>query len=264
MDKELLLNHYITLGLPVPFKDWEIFPIKVKDNYKWSDSVDILTIEKNTINDVKIIQMSYLDFVIMLGVNDNSYLTKLKTILELCLGIKDCAIDLKIDNNTVIGLIITPYIINKDGEEEKDYFQSKEITAEDFDEIKRIILFQNIYDYSDEYIDPDVKKAIDEYYSVSNRNTPQVSMEDKIITVLSSTAITKQELLEMPLRHFYLLFNTVVDKVDYTIMQLADCFPDVKFKKPIEHWVYKQKHDKYKEAFVDYDAMASKINGTNF
>ena len=54
---------YITFDKPVKYKGIDIYPIKVKDYYTFINAYDVLTIDKNNIPDVNIIQMSYLFFM---------------------------------------------------------------------------------------------------------------------------------------------------------------------------------------------------------
>lgn len=264
MDKELILNYYVPLGLPIPFKKWHVFPITVKDSYFWKKTFDILMVDKNSINNIEIIQMSYLKYLVVEGLKDETVLGKLNNILSLCLHLQNYTLDIELEEKTnEVVLLIVPNVEVNSGKILPNYSEAKKITAQEFDELKKIILYQNIYGYDDKYIDPDVKKVINRYYSVVNRNTPIVTLEKRIAVVMASTGMTLEQINNMTFRSFNLVFDTIVDKVDYTILRQAELSPDIEFKKPIEHWVFKEEHDKYKDAFVDYDQVASKINSTN-
>jgi hypothetical protein len=76
IDIEQLKLTYFQNDEPCPYKlkcgyELKIYPIKVKDWSIFDKSLDILQIEKNEINDIKIIQMSYLDFLNYLISNEN-------------------------------------------------------------------------------------------------------------------------------------------------------------------------------------------------
>lgn len=264
VDKEMILEHYVPLGLPIPFKEWKVYPITVRDSIHWKQNFNILTVEKNNINSIEVIQMSYLKFLVMTGIEDSTIFERLFTLLSLCLDLKHYNLDIElVDGGQDVKLSIAPYIEVGEGKILPDFSQVRYINSQEFDELKTIILYQNIFDYDDSYIDPDVKKAIDEYYALLNRHSPDVSLERRIAVVSASTGMTLEQILGMTFRAFNLLFDTIVDKVDYTILKHAECLPDVKFKKPVEHWVYKEPRNKYKDAFVDYDQVASKINSSN-
>lgn len=264
VDKDTILQHYVPLGIPIPYKEWNVYPITVQNSIHWKQNFNVLTVEKNNINSIDVIQMSYLKFLVVLGMEDDEVFNRLFTILTICLNLENQKLDVEpIGKGEDVRLSITPYIEVNENKIIPDFSQTRYITSQDFDELKRIILYQNIYDYDDSYIDPDVKKAIDEYYALMNRKTPDVELERRIAIVTASTGLTLEQILPMTFRAFNLLFDTVVDKVDYTIMRHAECLPDVQFKKPVEHWVYKEPRNKYKDAFVDYDKVASKINSSN-
>ena len=132
------------------------------------------------------------------------------------------------------------------------------ITAEDFDEIIRIILYQNVLDYTDRYIDPDVRRAVNEYYRLKNKDAKIVPLEHKITCVQLKTGMTKGAIGDLTIRNFYQLFDTLVDESDYIAAKTAE-FNGVQFKSPIEHWAYKARKDRYAEAFSDADAFVDKI-----
>ena len=69
VDLETLeLNYFVNMdNVPYELKDGGLIyikPILVKDYLRYSWAKEILSIEKNEINDIEIIQMSYLDFLI--------------------------------------------------------------------------------------------------------------------------------------------------------------------------------------------------------
>lgn len=253
-DVKDFVSQYCAVDEPVPYNGLLIYPWIVKDFYRFGTSWDILTIKKNEIPDVKIIQMSYLEFILSVMCNNyveyentgrtigSIYLEKLENILCLSFHVNVDEISVKYDKNRY-SLII----------------KGIEISSKQFDEIIKIILFQNIYDYFDDYIDPEFKKAIDEYYAIKNKGIIVPDLEKKITVVTASTGIVKSELLKMTYREFENLFHTVLDMVDYKILKQAESSGMVKFDKPVEHWVYKQEKNRYEEAFTSYDGLKNKI-----
>ena len=90
MDKnklEFYEINYFANGLDIPYKlkkgeDLSIKPILVKDFLRYDYAKEILLISKNEINDIKIIQESYLDFLINdICKKDKSQLNLLYTVL---------------------------------------------------------------------------------------------------------------------------------------------------------------------------------------
>ena len=134
------------------------------------------------------------------------------------------------------------------------------ITSKDFDDIKRIILYQNIEDYDDRIVNNDVKELYEDYMRLKNKNAIQVPLEKKILAVMSETGYKKQEVFNLTIRDFYGLFAIAVDKIDYQIKENAR-IQGATFKTPPEHWIIKGKKDKYAEIFTGAKEFTDKISG---
>ena len=125
-----------------------IKPILVKDYLRYSWAKEILSIEKNEINDIEIIQMSYLEFLIkkVFTMNKESE-DKLRWLIKLCMDEDYVAfVDNKIyicEQDTTIKAIIRP---------------------KEFDDISKIIQSQNDPNYDDRYVSPEVKELMQDYY----------------------------------------------------------------------------------------------------
>lgn len=262
ISEETLLNKYIPFGIPVPYKNWNIKPIKIRNLLSVSTILGLLEIDKNTLGTIEFITMSNLKFILLMVGVDEEYANQLETLLRLSLGISDDEAIEVVMNDTEEYLLIGEIIREVKGHLIFDDNKVKKITANDFDEIKRIILYQNILDYSEKYVDPDVKKMADEYYRLKNKNTPDVSLEHKVVCVQMKTGMTLEAIGDLTIRHFIQLFNTIVEESEYSANRLAESM-GCKFKKPLEHWAYKERKDKYAEAFCDADAFVDKVQSAN-
>lgn len=262
IDKDLLLNKYIPFNIPVPYKDWEIHAIKVSDWYDVGLVVQVLEMDKNILGNIDFINMSNLQFFITIFSQDENYWKQFIYLLQICLGLPS-------------NKLIRPFTLDKeykifisDSSGKNDYgidiMDSNTlqiITTEDFDEIRKIILYQNLIDYDDKYVDPDVKKAADEYYRLKNKGV-SVSMEHKAVCIQMKTGMSMEAIGNLTVRNFQLLFETIVDESEYMPARFAE-FNGVKFKSPLEHWAYKQRKNKYEEAFCDADAFKQKVQSVN-
>lgn len=253
-----LLDRYLPFDKPVPYKNLLISPIKLRDMYEVQGILGILQVDKNTLGEVSFISMSMLRFILMVVCGEELLQKELYALLYKALSIdKKKEITVYLDDNEEYIMIgnklseVDDYVI-------LDEHNLIKITSEDFDEIIRIILYQNILDYTDKYVDPDVKKAADEYYRLKNKNAVKVPLEHKINCVQLKTGMTRKAIGDLTMRNFYQLFNTLVDESDYIAAKTAE-FNGVQFKSPIEHWAYKARKDKYAEAFSDADAFVDKI-----
>lgn len=253
-DVKELVARYSSVDEPVPYKGLSIYPIYVKNYYDFGISYDVLLIDKNAIPDIEVIQMSYLDFLFKKLMVDETkideksnvtvgmiYVSKLTTLLTNCFHVDGSEIKVRMQDNHIILTI-------------KDV----DINSMEFEDIKRIILYQNIYDYSDEYVDPDVKKAIDEYYRIKNKGIKMPDLETKMAALTAMIGLTKKNMLDMTYREFEYVFHIATQKQDYEINKTAEMSGMVKFEKPIEHWIYQQKKDRYADAFTNFDEFKKK------
>ena len=181
------IERYVTFGQPVQYCGLEIKPILVKDFYQFVNAKNILNIDKNKIPDVEIIQMTYLRFLTLMIVENEDMREDFLTILALTLGLKydsekrntsfkpnevlaqqtrkneshfhingwDIAFRIR-ENETWLQLYVGDDMV--------------EINDSQFDDLKNIILFQNIYDYDDMEMSDDFRRVIEEYYALKNKD----------------------------------------------------------------------------------------------
>jgi hypothetical protein len=245
---EYLLQVCETFDEPLPYGDWTITPVKLRNYFDFDMCYGILDIDKNSLGIPEIISMPYLKFLMLVVRDeDDNMLERLGVLFNLCLGIEETPIYLLVDEKERFSLKI----------------DDKVITAKQFDVIRHIILKQNLVSYRDmSKVDPSLKKNIEEYYRIKNAGVKMPTLEKKIAIVQSETGIPKRELIDMTIRSFDMLFNTVVDKVDYKINKTAEMSGMVKFDKPIEHWIWKDDKDPLSDAFVSYNTLENKVNST--
>lgn len=251
-DIEKYIEPYVYKDAPIPYKTLTIYPVLFKDVYDFLKSYDILIFDKDSIPNAEIISMSYLEFVFNVLliediVNDNkntysiAWLDKLTNIFNLCLHIN--IEDVKL--NTVNGrlqLLVGDTIID----------------ADDFDDIRRIIMFQNVDEYDDSPMDEDFKKAVEQYYAIKNKDLQSPTLEVKRDVLLAKTMLNIEQINNLTFRRFERVFHTVINSLDYIISGIFTSQGANDGK--LEHWVYKPKKDKYAEAFVSADKFKNKIN----
>lgn len=252
-DVNKYIEPYVSLDMPVEYKELKIKPILMKDIFTFLYVSDILTIEKNKIPDVDVIQMSYLDFIVKKLLLDSTSIDadnevtqgglwkyKLSKIIELCLDAELSNVDFICENNK-FKLKINNIIID----------------SKDFDEIKRIILYQNFYDFDDTPMSDDFKKVVDDYYKLKYKRIKMPSIEDKKDVIMFKTSYTSEQISNMTYRRFERLFYKIVAEDDYMVGAM---FKTAGNKEPLEHWVYKDKKNRYSEIFSDSDAFKDRFN----
>lgn len=232
IDLEYLKDAYFTFDEPAVYKnankqEVKIYPVSVKDSAIFLTSTDILNIDKNSFPSVEIIQMSYLEFLWGLAQQKEVNLIKFVNILNLCLKFEKPR-------------------MRKNQFDKFELFDEETqtvITAQDFEDIKRIIMYQNVIDFDDEYINPDLKKAMAEVDELKNKNVEVPSLERKIAIITAHCGISKKSQLEMTLRSHSLLFKEVVGEVEFTTVRPIALFAGK--DKEIDHWIYKRKKSKF-------------------
>lgn len=231
IDIDNLTKRYFFFDLPVPYKlgdkEIQIRPVSLIDSEIFLSSVEILNVDKNSLPDPKIIQMSYLQFVIEVLFSKESNIQKLINILMICIGIKD----LGLKKNEFGRYILF------------DSITGIEINAKQFDDIRRIILYQNIPGFDDEYINPQLKNALDEVKMMKNRNIEIPSVERKIAIITAHCGLNKKEQLSMTYRSHELLFNEICGEVEFTTVRPVALFGGKGSE--LDHWIYRKKKNKF-------------------
>ena len=135
-----------------------------------------------------------------------------------------------------------------------------EIGDAQFDELRKVILFQNIYKYDDTEMSDDFRRVVEEYYRLKNKDIVLPTLEDRLMAVCVSSAYKLEELYTMPLRLFDALLEYSVDKLEYQVNKLIVNLAQGKVEGlHLSHWVYKTKKDKYSEIFTDAQDLVKKV-----
>ncbi|MEG1044084.1 MAG: hypothetical protein RSF81_04820 [Oscillospiraceae bacterium] len=266
------VTKYTTVDMPIPYKSLNIQLIKMRDVFSFLECYDILTIEKNKIADVKIIQMNYLQFIFNLLFNDKTWVDKFINIITISFG-------LEYNNNLFIDKYAKGAILCQQIDEQTSIFffngydikfiverdiptlviNNVEISAKEFDEIRKLIMYSNVIDYDDNEMSEDFKKVVNSYYKIKNKGLKVLTIEDKINVVMAQSSYTKEQILEMTYRNFEGVFNIAVEKTEYIVNKIAEI--QGRTKQPIEHWIYKKDKSKYSHIFSDADKYIDEIAG---
>ena len=247
--KDLELRYFCN-GYDVPYeiKNGGILyvkPILVKDYPFYEISKGLLEINKNEINDINVIKMSYLEFLFNLINVDATYNNALIELCKLTLGYEKIAIG--IHNNKKCLLLC-------DEENTVKYI----ITSKEFDDIAKIILNQNDANYDNRYINPEVRELMAEYYKVRYNNIRTPSLEEKKAYVVSKTGINLSQLNDMTYRLFDLTYNSCINSEIYFAQKMVQCSYKYEVKEDIKHPLFEPKKDPYAEIFEDASILKQK------
>lgn len=246
LNLDLYRKAYFYFDLPVEYiikdKSLLIYPVAVKDSEIFLSSVSVLSIDKNASDSVEIIQMSYLAFIYNVLFQDEINISKFANILKYCLHVEKPYIGF--DDNS------RPYLkINDD----------ISVGAKDFDDIRRIIMYQNLVHYDDEYINPEIKKMMDEVDAVKNAGIEPPTIERRMAIITAHCGISKQEQMNMTYRSHSLLFEEVYGEVEFETTRPILLYAGK--GNEIDHWIFKKKKDKYDGYMTDADSYARSMGG---
>ena len=244
---------YFTFDKPVPYKlkcgkEITINPVNLSDSIIFITSYNVLDIDKNKTNDVEVISMSYLKFLAKRVLPfDEVCKQQFINICLLCLGFKYPYVDFDEKDRAIL--------YNVDIGTNKELFH---ISAKEFDDIKRIILYQNLPNFDDSYINPELKERIEEVDALKNKNFEAPSLERRIAIITSHCGINKRDQLEMTLRSHSILFQEVNNEVEYMCTKPL-AIENGKGDKI--QWIFKEKKDKYKDYIMSVEDYNKSMGG---
>lgn len=253
VDIEYLEDMYFSNDEPVPYslkcgKIIKIYPIKVKNWTLVGNCLDVLLYQKDEVPDINIIKMSYFEFIAMLATEQKDIFTKLAIIMKYSLGIECISIEKNL-GKVVLGIC--------DENENIDYF----INSKEFDDIKKIILFQNICDFDDREISKDVRELYQSYLiatGVSNQVEP--TLEKKKIFVMSKVGMQMKDINDMSYRIFSQLYATNIEVDLFYAKKILQASEKYEFKEDVVYPLFEKKKDKYDVLFVQRNSLDNKLS----
>lgn len=249
LNLDLYRKAYFYFDSPAEYKIKDktllIYPIIVKNSEIFLSSLSVISIDKNSTDSVEIIQMSYLDFIYKVLFQEQMNISKFLNILKYCLHIENEAIEIGYDVNN------KPFLRDKDSD--------IEIKSKDFENIRRIIMYQNLIHYDDEYINPEIKQMMNEVDAVKNAGIELPSIERRMAIITAHCGISKQEQMNMTYRSHSLLFEEVYGEVEFETTRPILLYAGK--GNEIDHWIYKKKKDKYDGYMTDADSYAQSMGG---
>lgn len=248
VDFDFLSKQYFYFDKPVPYvldekKNWiiEIKPIKLADSEIFLSAVHVISQDKDSIPDPKIIQMSYLQFVIEVMFNAPVNVQAMIIIAKLCLGIDRLGV-----KKNELGRYC---LIDQD--------TGCQINQKQFDEIRKIIMKQNFADYDDEYMHPDLKKALDETKELKNKYIDMPALERKMAIITAHCGLPKHEQERMTYRSHCMLFKEVCGEVNFNVS--APIALQYGKGNEFEDWIFKKTKGKFDDGVIsvaDYNRSA--------
>lgn len=136
-----------------------------------------------------------------------------------------------------------------------------EITDDDFDLLRKVVCYQNMPDYDDEYIDPELKAELELAARLENPNNIQPTLEKQETCLIASTAYTYETIKQLSIRHLVMLLRSVDAKLHYFTYRQAEASGMVQFKGELAHWIYSNDKKSKLDKVQSFDSLKDKLSG---
>ena len=229
--EEIFSNYYeeLTFDDPIDYKGLLLYPVSIRKINKFLQSSSVLRIQKEYIPDKEIIKMSYLKFL-MTNIDrekeeyeESLTFDLLALCFMICMRIEEISIRLFIDEDGKAKLILNDVEINEN----------------DFDYLRKLILYQNLPNYDDELMNPDLKNDLEQADKIKNGGEETEDFEHLIANLVIGTGMNIDDVKNLPIRKFYIIGQVMDRKLHYSIYKQASVGGFVEFKQPITHYLKK-------------------------
>ncbi|OPH61718.1 hypothetical protein BC351_00305 [Paenibacillus ferrarius] len=218
-------------GDPSEFLGIKIYPATMENCESFYECVQCLLFEKNRIQDIQVIKMSYLDFLFALIRQNNSLYAKLDKLLSIVL--QNQKYDFTYEDSK-IGLLI----------------EGVKLNGYEFEDIKRIILHQNLIQNREDFYDEDMEKELQEAEEfLSRKNGTPATLEERVVALHCLSGSSFQEIK----KYTIFQFNKALER--FAIIKNFDVYSALMAEngasKDIQHWLsHVEDRDKYADVIM--------------
>ena len=243
----------LVFDLPVKYKKLEIYPVLMKDYYDFHFLVQSIILEKNSVPDVEVISMTYLNFMYKNSSKQKPYAFMFRELLAVCLRIEPSRIIVKYDEDSFEPIFLV----------DDERYDSK-----DFEEIKKIICEQNLVDIPNEKIQKEIRDKIEEARKLREKisgGNKMGSLEDLVIAVVISTSLKIEDIYNLSIRKFNKILQRLDHTMHYKIYLTASMSGMVKFKDEnfIKHWLANLEKDELEGVTVGLEEIKGQLSFEN-
>jgi len=242
---------YMVFDQPIPYKELRIHPVLMKDYAVFNYLSQALLVDKNSISDVDILSMTYLEYLYKYNTNEDPYIAMLQALFQIVTRNPELKMNMGIDENNKMAIIIGGVMYS----------------SMDFDEIKNIVAEQNMLELPDDMMQKEVRDKLREAEEFKRRisGIKRATLEDLVICVMISTAMSVEDVGNLTIRKFGKILERVDNKLHYEIYLSAQMSGFVKFKDKsvIKHWMSDLRKDRYSDVKVQPETIKSEINLDN-
>lgn len=141
----------------------------------------------------------------------------------------------------------------------KLFIDGVEINSNDYDLLRNIVLYYNIPDYDDEYINPELKAELEEVARLKNPNNVQPSLEKQESCIVSTGVYTYETIKDITIRKMVILLRTIDARLHYFAYRQGELSGMVKFKGELTHWIYGDDKKNKFDDIMTMDALKDKL-----
>lgn len=220
----------------------KIFPIELKNHKKFSNVSKILTLSKDMCN----IKEDFYLFDVVIGCWEYfRYKCQAELIDSICL-LFELVTHEKVTVKFTQGLKL--FIVG-------DQLDNKTINVQNYDEIRKIIMQQNLIFLPKIYKDPLVQEWANRVLEVRNNKSSKITLEDFVTTVKNFNGHTYQQMKEMTIYQLYADFYRIGKFEQY---KQASLFSTVSTK-PITIEYFAENIDMFKSPYDDVFTDSSNL-----
>ena len=131
-----------------------------------------------------------------------------------------------------------------------------------FDELRRLICYQNIPDFDDAYVSKNLRDEMRKVNALRGKMNSAPTFEERVTAFCSHLCVSRKDIAELTVREFIMHESMYQDIEQYRMLKQAELGGMIEFKKPIEHYLFKVKRSKTDGYLVDYDGFSDNLKKT--
>lgn len=244
--------NYFVNGEKVPLKlsktNKKIFvrPMLVKDYDIYEKGIEVLLLNKNRINDIEILQMSYLEFLICLFTEDKERLENFIKLMQKCLGYENISIN---EDNGKVVLVL----------QDKNKTVDSVINEREFNELRNIILYQNNSDYRELNLSEEIEELYVDYVNLISQDQHIPTLEEKKSFLMYKSNMTLEQVNNTTIRYFEQMVNIAIKEMEFIGNKIIQGSYKYEVKEDIMHPLYIEKQDLLSKLFFNKDDFVNKL-----
>lgn len=132
------------------------------------------------------------------------------------------------------------------------------INAKEFDDISKIIISYNDINYNEIEVSDEVKELAQTYYKTKYKDVHSPTLEEKKAFVCAHTNKNFNDLNNLAIREFELLYKSCLDSEQYFAEKIIQASYKYDVKENVIHPLFRKKEDPYAEIFTSPSTLSSK------